>query len=230
MKSTIKLISILLIVSACFQNSDREIDFESLNFKNSKDLQRFILSNPNSEHLLVVLDSLKELRKGEYFNSDYVERGYHNRYRILLNNNGQLLFNGNVTNFDNLCKDITYIYNEEFDPELSELVEIKYDDSKSVYISKGIMTLKSGNNIQQKEYAETISLINSCLYSLKDSLSISLFNKNYRELDGAKIKFVDEIIDSRFILEEYYELKVPDPYPDSLRKIEVIESELIEEI
>ncbi len=229
MKNIIIILGITFIVFSCRDNKKNEISFDTIDFYNSEELQDFILKTPNSIHFQTVLDTLKKLRKSEYLNSDYIFRDSRNRFRILMNNKGRALFIGRILNIDKLSDSLEYCLTNSTNPDLPVMDNVEIGESGQVLISKGIITLKSGENVPQESYTKVINEINECINSIKESWSFQLYGKNHNELDKEIKDIFDKILQSRIILEEYFEVKHPESIPHPIIEVDTVEIELIDE-
>jgi biopolymer transport protein ExbD len=128
--------------------------------------------------------------------NEVIDFNQRNIFEVLINSTNQLLVEGKPGNINTLKDDTKHFFlNPENDPNLPEKKLEQIDLMGSVYVSKGVISLKNDRGTSYEMYIKVQNELTKAFQEMRDELSTEKFGTKYDKLiDPQKQEAVQAVI------------------------------------
>jgi biopolymer transport protein ExbD len=128
--------------------------------------------------------------------NEVIDFNQRNIFEVLINSTNQLLVEGKPGNIATLKDDTKHFFlNPENDPNLPEKKLEQIDLMGSVYVSKGVISLKNDRGTSYEMYIKVQNELTKAFQEMRDELSTEKFGTKYDKLiDPQKQEAVQAVI------------------------------------
>jgi len=200
--STFIWIFYIILISCSSDNSDLEW-FEIKESCSIDAYQDYLIKYPQTSHLPEIIDSLKV-----FWRKEIIETGrndcHGNCLTLLINKNGQLLYEGKFVTEDELKKEIKYaILNPDNLPHLPDKKTISIEKLGNFMVSSALVDIGTDNQIGPQLFSDLILSVKSCFIEIREEYANKLFGKELDKLSTIDRKNIEKIVPIRIMFERY---------------------------
>ena len=197
----------IIILSSCNREKSGN---EWLTVKNTRSInsyQNFLIDNPQTKYLPEITDSLRIFWE-RYYYTHMNHDCFGNCLTLLINQNGQLLFESKPIHNNELKEVIKYsITNPDELIDLPEKKIVTIHKFGDFYVSRGVIDISTDKNLDPKIYSEIIGIVRQGFLELQNECSLKLYGKKLSKLNDKQKSTIDSIMPISMRFERY----VPEP-------------------
>jgi len=239
MKKEVYILVISLILISC-KAQDSKHEWNEIKKSGSVEkYQDYLIKYPQTKHLSEITDSLRNFWK-EYAVENWHYDCFGNCLILLINKNGELLFENKQVDENDLKEKIKYsILNPEYSENLPEKEPVLTENLGEFMVSRGMIDIIADKELNVKKYSQIIKLVKESFIEMREWYSNEIFGKPFKNLDEKQKKDIEIIVPMRIRFERYLPVPkdIPPPpprpsahekyWPDSLSEDEIIELEKV---
>jgi hypothetical protein len=230
MKKILNILVVFVIVSCSSNSKDKNWELVKSS-RSISEYQNFLISNPETDHFIEAIDSLKILwkRKVELEGCQY---GHGNTIQLLINKEDMIYFNREFVKVQDLSEKVRYaISNPDQIESLPETKQVEIEGLGNWEQSRGLVDIKSDSLINKDFYSKVLKQVIKGFYLMRNDLAIKKYGIEYAKNDSKIKDIINQAIPIKIRFERY--IIPPDLRPignDSIiiqDKVEILEDDLL---